>query len=945
MSSNNGLPFKLVTNDNTNGAMDLTGLATQLGINAAIAVGVILAFNILRPNHSLVYAPKMKYAEEGKRPPKVGKGLFDWVKPVAQVKDDVLIRNIGWDAVMFIRCLRMFRRIFYSLSIVGCLILIPINIAATSQTGDQWPPTSANILNVLSITAINTYGNSYDKTGELRWFWAHSAGTYIMSGILYFIIWRSYAEYIQMRQQYFESTDYQATVQSKSLLVMNLPAGLQSDEKLRKWMQQICTKYPIQQASVGRKSGMLNETMEKHEAAVRELENTLASYLKDGKVSNNRPMKTIGGKLGCGGRKVDAIDYLSHQVQTYEEQIEHIRSNIQGIKPENYGWVSFSRVSWAHAAAKQLRNGVPSKFKTGALNSPIIRLAPAPNDVVWSNMAMSQAVRRSKKIFWNVVYYLLLILWFVPTSILSVSSNVKSVINLFPNSKAFTNANPFFISLVEAWFAPLVMALFFLILPHILRAISRRQGYITKTSLDRQVLGKLYLFFIINNLLVFTIASTILNLYTKISASVNSGDTINVISLMRQNLNLLARSLANVSTYWTNYVTLRSLGILMDLAQIFSLLYVGFRKWFFNPSPRQLREFTRPPNFDYSLSYNLLLFFFTVGLVYSVIAPLILPFTLFYFFISTVVFRYLLMYIFTTKTETGGQIFRVIINRVLASTVLFQLIMILILYFKSATIQTYTICPLPVITIIYKIVLSKRFDPYVYYYKVPASEEHAIPSVDGPGATISRRNRIGIRFGNPAFFAELPTPMVHERAQHLLPQVFAGKMRGIQESFTSKVTRKKSVKHMSIINRGDAHDLRFQAIPENELDIDDRAEGLDGVYKYNEYDMTPYPMSTPMMSANTPAMRYQQPQTYQPSRRPSDHDDPYSANRPLMAPEFNEYHSPTMHDSDSSYFGHEAHQYDNTHHHESYEMGNVNDPYYSHHSQSAGRNGYYPPRV
>jgi hypothetical protein len=52
MSSNNGLPVDLVNNENSNGQMDLTGLATQLGINAAIAVGVILAFNILRPNHS-----------------------------------------------------------------------------------------------------------------------------------------------------------------------------------------------------------------------------------------------------------------------------------------------------------------------------------------------------------------------------------------------------------------------------------------------------------------------------------------------------------------------------------------------------------------------------------------------------------------------------------------------------------------------------------------------------------------------------------------------------------------------------------------------------------------------------------------------------------------------------------------------------------------------------
>lgn len=197
-------------------------------------------------------------------------------------------------------------------------------------------------------------------------------------------------------------------------------------------------------------------------------------------------MKSIGGRLGCGGKKVDAIDYLSQQIQSYEEQIEHIRGNIQGIKPENYGWVSFSRVTWAHAAAKQLRNGVPSKFKTNALSSPIVRLAPQPNDVIWSNMTLSQTARRSKKFFWNIVFYLFTLLWFVPTCLLSASSNIKNLINLFPNSEVFTKQNPFLISLFEAWFAPLVMALFFLVLPLILRAISRRQGYITKTSLDRQ---------------------------------------------------------------------------------------------------------------------------------------------------------------------------------------------------------------------------------------------------------------------------------------------------------------------------------------------------------------------------------------------------------------------------------------------------------------------------
>lgn len=56
-----------------------------------------------------------------------------------------------------------------------------------------------------------------------------------------------------------------------------------------------------------------------------------------------------------------------------------------------------------------------------------------------------------------------------------------------------------------------------------------------------------------------------------------------------------------------------------------------------------IKEFTRPTAFDYPLFYNILLFFFTVGLVYSVIAPLVLPFTMMYFLLATMVFKYLLM--------------------------------------------------------------------------------------------------------------------------------------------------------------------------------------------------------------------------------------------------------------------------------------------------------------
>lgn len=141
-----------------------------------------------------------------------------------------------------------------------------------------------------------------------------------------------------------------------------------------------------------------------------------------------------------------------------------------------------------------------------------------------------------------------------------------------------------------------------------------------------------------------------------------------------------------MSTYWVSYVSLKGLGVIVDLAQIAALVTITLRyvmilkkiiyiyiyrvndvilekhlqiqvhasckvkeKKIYTTDMVKQRfillhlEFTRPPVFDYPLYYNVLLFFFTVGLLYSVIAPLVLPFTLLYFLLATVVFKYLLM--------------------------------------------------------------------------------------------------------------------------------------------------------------------------------------------------------------------------------------------------------------------------------------------------------------
>jgi hypothetical protein len=50
----------------------------QLALMVVIGIAALAAFSILRPNNSNVYMPKVKYSDDEKRPPKIGKGITDW---------------------------------------------------------------------------------------------------------------------------------------------------------------------------------------------------------------------------------------------------------------------------------------------------------------------------------------------------------------------------------------------------------------------------------------------------------------------------------------------------------------------------------------------------------------------------------------------------------------------------------------------------------------------------------------------------------------------------------------------------------------------------------------------------------------------------------------------------------------------------------------------------
>lgn len=62
-------------------------------------------------------------------------GYFSWIKPLLKVTDEELLDQVGCDALMYIRFIRLLRKLLFWMTVIGVGALIPVYIVATKYTG------------------------------------------------------------------------------------------------------------------------------------------------------------------------------------------------------------------------------------------------------------------------------------------------------------------------------------------------------------------------------------------------------------------------------------------------------------------------------------------------------------------------------------------------------------------------------------------------------------------------------------------------------------------------------------------------------------------------------------------------------------------------------------------------------------------------------------------
>ncbi|KAL6711271.1 hypothetical protein ACN47E_005802 [Coniothyrium glycines] len=739
----------------------LIAVGTALGITIAI----FLIFLFFRPLSTTVYAPRLRHADEKHRPPPMGKGLFAWWNPVFKTNEDYYVEKIGLDATIFLRFGRMCRNMFIVLAITGCAIIIPINVKNSVDFANR---AQFEKKTIYLMTPRDLFGQVY---------WAFVALAYIFDVIVCGFLWWTYRAVHRLRRKYLESPEYQNSLYSRTLMITDIRKNMRSDQGIVEVTDSLRTTPEVPRASIGRNVKDIPDLIEAHEEAVMDLEAVLAKYLKNpNKVPAERPLCTPSKKdpeYVDKKQKVDAIDYLTARIQRLEAQIKEVRETIDKRDAMSYGFASYESIESAHSVAFAAR----SKHPKGTT----VRLAPRPKDIIWKNLPLDPKTRRWRRVVNNFWIALLTLLYFIPNAFIAVFlSKLTNIAYVWPAFGTELAAHSRFWAIVQGLLAPALTSLFYYFLPIIFRRLSIKAGDTTKTSRERHVTSQLFSFFVFNNLFVFSLFSAVFTMVVMV-VNLAKNERLPFMDIIRaiDPFVRVMQTLCEVSPYWVTWLVQRNLGAAIDLSQAINLAWGSFSRKFLNPTPRELITRTAPPPFDYASYYNYFLFYSTVALCFAPLQPVTLLVVAFYFSLDSWMKKYLLMYVFCTKNESGGAFWRMLFNRMLVGTFLSNCIIALLVVARGDAKWTMlaVMIPLPLGLIAFKFYCKSAFDNSIKYY----TKGERAKGVEAPtpiDKESRRRDRVAVRFGHPALYQKLTVPMVHEKSKHLLAEVYRGRLDG-----------------------------------------------------------------------------------------------------------------------------------------------------------------------
>ncbi|GAA5984720.1 hypothetical protein JCM10908_003473 [Rhodotorula pacifica] len=406
-------------------------------------------------------------------------------------------------------------------------------------------------------------------------------------------------------------------------------------------------------------------------------------------------------------KKVDALDYYAEQFRLADEAVRRRRKG--KFRPTGVAFVTFQTMAAAQVAAQTVHYPTPNEFHT--------ELAPEPRDIHWFNLNLSSTSVFIRHILVGLTLLLLLSVWSVPVAALASLLSWDTIRDVAPRLAKLLGKSPRLRSIVQTTLPSLAMVAFNNVLPMFLEALSVFQGLQARSWIELSQLKKYHLSLLFTTLFVFITTSTV-TLLRDISES------------PMKVLDKLATTLPDSRNFFVSYVMLAGLAVMpLQLLELATVIPRMFYQLFLTKTPRDHATLNAPTSLNLGVVYPQALLIWTIGITYSIITPLILPFAMLYFGLAYFVYKYRFLFVFYRPYESRGQAWPLAYNRVGLGLLIFQIFMLGLFTVRKVFLLVVLMLPLVAATVYTVWHIGKMYEPLARF--VNLSQACEVTNGDG----------------------------------------------------------------------------------------------------------------------------------------------------------------------------------------------------------------------
>ncbi|KAF7718943.1 Rsn1 domain-containing protein [Penicillium ucsense] len=412
------------------------------------------------------------------------------------------------------------------------------------------------------------------------------------------------------------------------------------------------------------------------------------------------------------GKKVNTIDHCRKELARLNLEIEIDQQHPEKFPLMNSAFIQFNHQVAAHMACQSVAHHVPKQM------APRI-VEISPDDVIWDNMSMKWWERYLRTFGIITLVVGMVLGWAFPVAFTGLLSQLSYLEGKFSWLAWLGNLPQWLISAIQGVLPALFLAILVALLPLILRFLSKTQGLHTGMAIELTVQNYYFAFLFVQLFLVVTIAS---------SASTILNNVTNVTSWPE----LLATNIPRSSNYFFSYMILQAMSVSAGaLVQI-----VGLISWFIlapildSTARSKWARTTNLNQVQWGTFFPLYTTLACIGLIYSVVAPLIMVFNIITFSLFWFVYRYNTLYVTKFRFDTGGLLFPRAINQ-LFTGLYFMEVCLIGLFFLVRDTQGAVACKgqaivmiiVLILTIGFQILLNEAFGPLIRYLPITLEDD------------------------------------------------------------------------------------------------------------------------------------------------------------------------------------------------------------------------------